>query len=206
MVKKSSLSKANPQSPNSPTCAKPEIIKRWEPSDEKEVTPVLINLILRGIKFGTTYPVVSQRILQYFLDSTEGQCNTLSPELIEFLRYGIAAYVKNPKIGELEKGLGLRNPKKRPTIMLDRNIQISQHILRLLLMGCKLGKASISIAKEYSLEPNKIEEIWRINKKDALWTEWFSRGIPCNQPTWSVAEIEHLKRIYKSEENINFSP
>ena len=74
-----------PKATNASVRPKARDIKQWGPSDETEITPAVINIILWDIKEGNADPVQSRRVLQDFLDNTESRRHSLSREAIVIL-------------------------------------------------------------------------------------------------------------------------
>lgn len=171
--------------------------KAWEPSDADELTPAVIHQIVCDIEDGNPDPDQAKRLLQHFVACIEG-AHPLPQPLLKHLTQAMTAYLKAPKDGELERLLGLKLARKRPTSTTRRNHQIAWDVLALRLKGHTLESASGELADRYHIGDNKIRDIWAEYKGMALNLEAVSRAheSPDSKAHWNDEEVRQLKKIY----------
>ena len=170
-----------------------------KPGDEETLTPAVIWQIICDINEGNPDPVQARRLLEYFVKITEKGIDKriTNGGLFNFIRDAIKQYLDNPKNGELERLLGLKQAKKRP-LNTDKQTQLAWAVLEYLLQGKNRTRAIECVSDDSHVNERNIGKYWDKYKYQALMFEACKRA---NESTdkkakWNGKETIILKKYY----------
>ena len=90
----------------------------------------------------------------------------LSEPMWEYLTLALSRYLAG-ECSTLDKAFGVAKPRKRPTIMTERDIRIAADVMTLMKRGRTLAAAAEELEPVHNLTAKKIEAIYAKNKDPA---------------------------------------
>ena len=150
------------------------------------------------IRDGRATPDEARLVLEYFCTQFEMQ-ETVPPWLLTHLRDCFKSYLSGDRT--IHSSLGLSRPRrgrpKNAETNPNRTREIAASVLEHRVAGLSLQDAASKVSELYNMSSDRVREVWRHNKNEALMALRVRRESDRN--TWKAAELRRLKKLFPQE-------